>query len=83
MSVVQSVGERPEELGHARSPWDGTAIAWQLVRDGVVASISAETVRRIRGSHRLQPLVSTLRCVEVALVVLRSAGSTSPSEVGR
>jgi transposase len=37
------------------SQWDCTEIARQLVRDGVVASISAETVRQILLHHRLKP----------------------------
>jgi transposase len=37
------------------SQWDCTEIARQLVREGVVSEISAETVRRILLSHRLKP----------------------------
>jgi transposase len=37
------------------SQWDGTEIARQLVRDGVVKTISAETVRQILLHHRLKP----------------------------
>ena len=37
------------------SQWDCHEIAEQLKRDGVVSSISAETVRRILKHHRLKP----------------------------
>jgi hypothetical protein len=55
MYVVQIACERPDELGRSLSRWDCTEIARQLVRDGVVESISPETVRRILMSHRLKP----------------------------
>jgi transposase len=53
--VVKIACERPDELGRSLSQWDCTEIARQLVRDGVVSKISAETVRRILLSHRLKP----------------------------
>src|SRR5262249_30510174 len=53
--VVKIACERPDELGRSLSQWDCTEMARQLVRDGVVASISAETIRRILLSHRLKP----------------------------
>ena len=55
MYVVKIACERPDELGRSLSQWDCTEIARQLVRDGVVESIAAETVRRILVSHRLKP----------------------------
>ncbi len=55
MYVVKIACERPDELGRSLSQWDCTEIARQLVRDAVVPSISAETVRRILLSHRLKP----------------------------
>ena len=55
MYVVKIACERPDELGRSLSQWDCTEIVRQLVRDGVVSSISAETVRRILLSHRLKP----------------------------
>src|SRR6516165_10807321 len=55
MYVVKIACERPDELGRSLSQWDGTEIARQLVRDGVVSSISAATVHRILLSHRLKP----------------------------
>src|SRR5215472_18931892 len=53
--VVKIACERPDERGRSLSQWDCIEIARQLVRDGVVAKISAETVRRILLSHRLKP----------------------------
>jgi transposase len=53
--VVKIACERPDELSRSLSQWDCTEIARQLVRDGVVERISAETVRRILLSHRLKP----------------------------
>ncbi len=55
MYVVKIACARPDELSRSLSQWDCTEIARQLVRDGVVSSVSAETVRRILLSHRLKP----------------------------
>jgi hypothetical protein len=55
MYVVKIACERPDELSRCLSQWDCTEVARQLVRDGVVSSISAEAVRRILVSHRLKP----------------------------
>src|SRR3954464_8469260 len=55
MHVVKIACERPDELGRSLSQWDCTEIARQLVRDGVVTSISAEPVRQILLHHRLKP----------------------------
>jgi len=55
MHVVKIACERPDKLGRSLSLWDCSEIARQLKRDGVVASISAETVRRILLNHRLNP----------------------------
>ncbi|MFL6116534.1 MAG: hypothetical protein ACJ786_35030 [Catenulispora sp.] len=53
--MVKIACERPDDLGRSLSQWDCTEIARQLVRDGVVTSISAETVRQILLHHRLKP----------------------------
>jgi hypothetical protein len=53
--VVKIACERPDDTGRSLSQWDCTEIARQLVRDGVVRSISAETVRQILLHHRLKP----------------------------
>jgi transposase len=55
MHVVKIACERPDEVGRSLSQWDGLEIARQLVRDGVVKAISAETVRQILLHHRLKP----------------------------
>lgn len=55
MHVVKIACERPDDLGRSLSQWDCTEIARQLVRDGVVAAISAATVRQILRHHRLKP----------------------------
>src|SRR5947209_5151265 len=55
MHVVKIACERPDDLGRSLSQWDCTEIARQLVRDGVVPRISAETVRQILLHHRLKP----------------------------
>ena len=55
MYVVKIACERPDDVGRSLSQWDCTEIARQLVRDGVVTSISAETVRQILLHHRLKP----------------------------
>jgi transposase len=60
MHVVKIACERPDHVGRSLSQWDCTAIARQLVRDGVVTSISAETVRQILLSHRLKPWRQTM-----------------------
>jgi transposase len=55
MHVVKIACERPDDVGRSLSQWDCTEIAQQLKREGVVASISAETVRQILLHHRLKP----------------------------
>ena len=55
MHVVKIACERPDDVGRSLSQWDCIEIARQLVRDGVVPSISAETVRQILLHHRLKP----------------------------
>ena len=55
MHVVKIACERPDDLGRSLFQWDCTEIARQLVRDGVVTKISAETVRQILLNHRLKP----------------------------
>jgi len=47
--------ERPDKLGRSLSQWDCRELAEQLVRDGVVARISPDTVRRILDNHQLKP----------------------------
>ena len=47
--------ERPDKLGRSLSQWDCRELADQLVREGVVATISPDTVRRILENHQFKP----------------------------
>ena len=47
--------QRPDLLGRSLSPWDGTELARQLSAAGIVAHISAATVRRMLAAHHLKP----------------------------
>jgi transposase len=53
--LVKLACERPDNLGRSRSQWDCTELARQLEAEGLVASISAETVRRLLAHHKLTP----------------------------
>jgi transposase len=53
--VVRLACERPETLGRSLSQWDCRELARQLILEGIVADISAATVRRILRSHKLKP----------------------------
>jgi transposase len=53
--VVKLACERPDLRGRSLSQWDCAEIARVLVRDGIVPSISAESVRQILLNHRLKP----------------------------
>ena len=53
--LVKIACERPDRLGRSLSQWECADLAGQLVREGVVDSISASTVQRILASHRLKP----------------------------
>lgn len=53
--VVRLACERPDMLGRSLSQWDGQELARQLIEEGIVADISAATVRRILRSHKLTP----------------------------
>jgi transposase len=47
--------ERPDDRGVSLSQWDSVELARKLVADGVVASISPQTVQRILSAHQLKP----------------------------
>lgn len=47
--------ERPDDRGRSLSTWDCREMGRQLVSEGVVTSISPETVRRILEHHQLKP----------------------------
>jgi hypothetical protein len=53
--VVKLACERPEVIGRSLSQWDSAELAQQLVRDGVVETISPQTVQRILAHHKLKP----------------------------
>jgi transposase len=55
LHLVKIACERPDKLGRSLSQWDCVELARQLERDGIVASISADTVRRILSNHHLKP----------------------------
>lgn len=55
MHIVKMACERPDQAGRSLSQWDCREIARQLVREGVVDTISPESVRKILRHHRLKP----------------------------
>ena len=55
LSVVKLACERPDVIGRSLSQWESTELARQLVRDGVVESISPQTIQRILTHHKLKP----------------------------
>jgi transposase len=55
LHVVKMACERPEARDRSLCQWDCAEIARTLVAEGRVEGISAETVRRILGHHKLKP----------------------------
>lgn len=55
LHLVRLACELPAARSRSLSQWDCGELAAQLVRERLVAAISAETVRRWLGSHRLKP----------------------------
>lgn len=53
--LVKLACERPDVVGRSLSQWDSAELARQLVHEGVVASISPQTVQRILAHHKLKP----------------------------
>jgi len=53
--LVKMACERPAVAGRSLSQWDCTELAKQLMEEGIVSSISSETIRRILSSHKLKP----------------------------
>jgi hypothetical protein len=47
--------ERLDLLGRSLSEWDGAELARQLIAEGMVADISAATVRQILAAPQLKP----------------------------
>ncbi len=58
--VVKLACERPDKFGRSLSQWHCSELARQLQADGIVSSISFETVRQILHSHKLKPWRSHL-----------------------
>jgi len=55
LHLVRRACELPEQAGRSLSQWDCAELARQLVRDGVVATISPQTVQRRLAATRLKP----------------------------
>src|SRR5919107_2717199 len=55
LHLVRRACELPEQAGRSLSQWDCAELARQLVRDELVASISAQTVQRMLAADRLKP----------------------------
>jgi len=55
LHVVRLACERPDQVGRSLSQWDCTELARQVVRDGVVAHLSPQTVQRLLAAARLKP----------------------------
>ena len=55
LHVVKLACERPDQVGRSLSNWDCPELARKLVEDGLVQSISPETIRGILQSHKLKP----------------------------
>jgi transposase len=55
LHAVKIACERPDLRGRSLSQGDCAEIARELVRDGIVESISVESVRRMLLNHRLRP----------------------------
>jgi len=53
--LVTMACERPDNLNRSPSQGDGLELARQLAREGVVESISPDTVRRLLSPHARQP----------------------------
>src|SRR6266567_5514370 len=53
--VVKLACERPDQFGRSLSQWDCSDLARQLTSEGIVPTMSFETVRRILQSHKLKP----------------------------
>jgi transposase len=55
LHLVKMACERPDDYGRSLAKWDCRELARQLVADGVVETISPDTVGRVLNSHRLKP----------------------------
>ncbi len=55
LHIVKLACERPDHMGCSLSQWDCPELARKLKADGMVQSISADTIARILRSHKLKP----------------------------
>jgi transposase len=55
LHAVKIACERPDLKGRSLSQWECAEIARELARDGIVESISVESVRQMLLNHRLRP----------------------------
>lgn len=55
MELVRLACQMPDDRDRSLSVWDSTELARELVREGVVPSISAQTVLRILNHYKLKP----------------------------
>lgn len=55
MHIIKIACEMPELRGRSLDKWDCEEIAKELIRTGIVESISSETVRRILHAQKLKP----------------------------
>lgn len=55
LHIVKLACERPDQVGRSLSQWNCSDLARQLKADGLVQSISAETIRCILQHHKLKP----------------------------
>jgi transposase len=55
LHLVKMACERPDDRGRSLAFWDCREMARQLVTEGIVSSISPETVRRTLEHHHLKP----------------------------
>jgi len=60
LHVIHRACELPDQAGRSLSQWDCTELARQLVTEGIVATISPQTVQRILAACRLKPWRSHL-----------------------
>jgi hypothetical protein len=52
---VRLACECPDRLGHRLSPWDGAALARQLIAEGMVTAIAGAPGRRLLAAHQRKP----------------------------
>jgi transposase len=53
--IVKLACERPDDIGRSLSQWFCQDLAHVLIEQGIVSSISSETIRRVLANHQLKP----------------------------